>query len=91
MESNPQHKTLTRLPVDPTLAESLRQGEASNKLEGIDVLDNPLYVDVKRRLLAGEISLEEAQAIFVDHYTKDNTLASVIPGAPLPRAKKLSK
>lgn len=54
----------TRVAVTPTLAEALRQAEASTRAEGVDPNDNLAYLDVKRRLLAGEITLNEAQAIY---------------------------
>ena len=46
------------------LAETLRQAEASTRGEGIDPDDNPAYIYVKRRLLAGEISLDEARSLY---------------------------
>jgi hypothetical protein len=64
----------TRVAVSPTLAESLRQAEASTRAEGIEPNDNPVYLDVKRRLLAGEITKEEANAIYERAFTQPATL-----------------
>jgi hypothetical protein len=61
--------TPPRVPVSPTLAASLERAEASTRAEGVDPDDNPAYLDVKRRLLAGEITMEEAETIYEDAFT----------------------
>lgn len=50
--------------LSSTLLESLERGEASTRAEGIEPNDNPAYLDVKRRLLAQEVSLDEADELY---------------------------
>lgn len=59
----------TRVTVSPDLDEALNRGEASTRAEGVDPNDNPAYLDVKRRLLAGEITLDEANTLYEDAFT----------------------
>lgn len=47
-----------------TLLESLERGEASTRAEGIEPNDNPAYLEVKSRLLAQEVSLDEADELY---------------------------
>jgi hypothetical protein len=61
-------KNTTRVPVSPTLADSLSRGEASARAEGVDVLANPAYQDVKRKMLAGEIDAAEAEQLLFEGY-----------------------
>ncbi len=70
IEAEELSKTASRVPVDPTLAESLRQGEASSRAEGVDPNDSPVYLDVKRLFIAGEITLDEAHKYVDDCFTK---------------------
>ena len=72
----------TCVPVDPTLAESLRQGEASSRAEGVDPNDSTVYLNIKRRLLAGEITLDEAHVILDDCFTEDDVVAQILPMLP---------
>jgi len=58
-----------RVNVSPTLAASLKRAEASTRAEGVDPNDNPAYLDVKRRLLAGEITMEEAETQYEAAFT----------------------
>jgi hypothetical protein len=54
--------------VHPGLAEALRQGEASSRAEGVDPTTSPAYVEVKRQLLAGEITMHDAHNIIEQLY-----------------------
>ncbi len=72
----------TCVAVDPTLAESLRQGEASSGAEGVDPNDSPVFLNIKRRLLAGEITLDEAHVILEDYFTEDDVVAEIFPLLP---------
>lgn len=59
----------TRVAVSPDLEEALNRAEASTRAEGVDPNDNPAYLEVKRRLLAGEITLDEANILYEDAFT----------------------
>jgi hypothetical protein len=52
------------------LAESLARAESSTRGEGIDPDDNLAYLEVKRRLLTGEISLGDAHALYDELFFK---------------------
>lgn len=50
--------------VSPTLARSLFEAEASSRAEGVDTTHDVAYQAVKARLLVGEITSDEAVAIY---------------------------
>jgi hypothetical protein len=64
----------TNVAVNLNLAEALRQAEASTRAEGVEPNDNPVYLDIKRRLLAGEITLDEADANLSAAFTQSASL-----------------
>jgi hypothetical protein len=49
--------------------EAFRQSEGSVRLEGIDPLDFPIYRELKERILAGEITSDQATDILLAQYT----------------------
>ena len=57
--------------VSPTLAESMRQAEASSFLETrIQAETDSAYMEIKTRLLEGEITVDEAVELYCLPYTK---------------------
>jgi hypothetical protein len=56
-----------RFEVPDYYARNMREAEASSRLEGIDTSDNVLGNSLKAQILAGEISVDEACAFYVDH------------------------
>lgn len=57
-------------------AEAFRQSEGSVRLEGIDPLDFPIYRELKARILAGEITSDQATDILFAHYAKTQSTAA---------------
>jgi hypothetical protein len=49
-------------------AEQFRRAESSCLLEGVDPNQSEQYVAVKARVLAGELDIDEAIQLTVDHY-----------------------
>jgi hypothetical protein len=47
-------------------AENIRQAEASSRLEGVDTSGDVLGNQIKAQILAGEISVDEGIAIYVE-------------------------
>jgi hypothetical protein len=60
------NKTTTGSAEDETLVGILREAEASSFAEGIDSMNDLEYQDVKKRLLGGEISEDEAVALYLE-------------------------
>jgi hypothetical protein len=56
----------SRVAISPTLEHSLREAEASSFAEGIDPANDLEYQALKRRLLAGEITVDEAVALYIE-------------------------
>jgi len=56
--------------------EAFRQSEASGRLEGIDPLDYPIYAVVKERMLAGEITAEQAIDLIAADFKKSRVAAA---------------
>jgi hypothetical protein len=52
-----------RFEVSPTLADSLREAQASSFAEGVDTDADPAFREIKRRVLAGEITVDQAVAM----------------------------
>jgi hypothetical protein len=50
--------------------------EASVRLEGIDPMQSPIYRELKARILAGEITSDQATDILLAHYTVANQTAA---------------
>lgn len=46
-----------------------RKAEASLKLEGMDPTGTPLYENIKKRLINGEISFNQGREEILAHYT----------------------
>jgi len=57
-------------------AEAFRQSEASVRLEGIDPTDFPEYLALKARILAGEITSQQAVAILLAQRTITRSTAA---------------
>ncbi len=57
-------------------SEAFRQSEASVRLEGIDPTADPRYLALKARVLAGEITSEEAADILVAQHIQTQTTAA---------------
>jgi hypothetical protein len=56
--------------------EAFRQSEGSVRLEGIDPLHFPVYLELKERILSGEITSDQATDILLARYTvADQTAA----------------
>jgi hypothetical protein len=52
-----------RFEVSPTLADSLREAQASSFAEGVDTHADPAFREIKRRVLAGEMTVDQAVAM----------------------------
>jgi len=50
--------------------------EASVRLEGIDPMESPIYRELKARILAGEITSDQATDILLAQYTVANQTAA---------------
>jgi len=50
--------------------------EASVRLEGIDPMQFPIYRELKARILAGEITSDQATDILFAHYAKTQSTAA---------------
>jgi hypothetical protein len=59
-----------------SLTEAFRQSEASVRLEGIDPAADPEYLALKARVLAGEITVEEAGDLLIAQNTQTQTTAA---------------
>jgi hypothetical protein len=57
-------------------AEAFALSEASVRLEGIDPNDDPRYIALKERVLAGEISSSEAVTLLLAPYAAAHTNAA---------------
>jgi len=73
----------TKIPLDRkvsegaiSLTEAFRQSEASVRLEGIDPKTDPEYLALKARVLAGEITIEEAGDLLIAQNTQTQTTAA---------------
>ncbi|EEW4238926.1 TPA: antitoxin VbhA family protein [Escherichia coli] len=51
-------------------ARGFKKAEASLKLEGMDPSGTPLYEDVKKRIIAGDVSYEQGRAEIFEHYAR---------------------
>ncbi len=49
-------------------AEQFRRAEASCLLEGFDVTGNPRYLEMKARVLAGELDIDTVIQQTIEHY-----------------------
>lgn len=59
------------------LEETFQSGEANVKLEGFNPLQFPLYLELKERVLSGEISVSEmTDAIVADAARKQQKLTA---------------
>ncbi len=63
-------------PVAMSREEAFRLSEASVALEGIDPATNPTYLALKARVLADEITAQEATAIFLAQSKKSHSTAA---------------
>jgi len=51
-------------------ARGFRKAEASLKLEGMDPSGTPRYEDIKKRIIAGEISYEQGKAEIFEYHSR---------------------
>lgn len=55
-----------------SIEDAYREAEASLRLEGME--PGPLYYEMKERVIAGEIDVDQAVAELMDEYKKDDGL-----------------
>jgi len=48
--------------------EAFRRAEATLRLEGLDPAGNELYESLKAQVVAGALTLEQAEALTLDHF-----------------------
>lgn len=51
-------------------ARGFKNAEATLKLEGMDPSGTPLYEDIKKRIIAREISYEQGKTEIFEHYVQ---------------------
>jgi hypothetical protein len=56
--------------------ESFEISEASVRLEGVDPMSSPDYVAVRSRVIAGEISTDQAVELLLASYRKPHSAAA---------------
>lgn len=61
---------MTRPPDPRQRTEGFRKAEASLRLEGMDPTGTPLYENIKKRIIAGDITYEQGRAEILAHYQK---------------------
>jgi hypothetical protein len=62
-------------------AKAFRDAEANFQLSGLDPLTIEHYKATKARIVAGEINLDEAVRLAVEHHTKINRSSVPLPAA----------
>jgi pyrimidine operon attenuation protein/uracil phosphoribosyltransferase len=67
---------MKRLKVSADYAENIRQAEASSRLEGIDTSGDILGNQLKAKILAGEISVDQAIAIYLEDIQQEQSRTS---------------
>ncbi|HHA1866172.1 TPA: antitoxin VbhA family protein [Enterobacter ludwigii] len=61
---------MTRSPDLRQRTEGFRKAEASLRLEGMDPAGTPLYENIKKRIISGDITYEQGRAEILAHYQK---------------------
>ncbi|HAV8945606.1 TPA: antitoxin VbhA family protein [Escherichia coli] len=61
---------MPRSPEPRQRTEGFRKAEASLRLEGMDPAGNPLYENIKERVIFGDITYEQRRAEILAHYQK---------------------
>ncbi|HFN3634696.1 Uncharacterised protein [Enterobacter hormaechei] len=61
---------MTRSPDPRQRTEGFRKAEASLRLEGMDPVGTPLYENIKKRIISGDITYEQGRAEILAHYQK---------------------